>query len=88
MRAVLRQISDKENPSKDKEVEKKDTPIDLKGALASVLSGVTGEEKVKEENDNSPKPLTSPDEPIDNSLDPKKLERMMRIKTDDKTPLK
>lgn len=79
LRAVLRQISDKENPSKTKEVGKKDTPVDLKGALASVLGNVTEEKKEEVVSDNHP---------TNNSLDPKKLERMMRIKSDDKTPLK
>lgn len=85
LRAVLRQISDKENSSKDKELAKQDSPVDLKGALASVLGNVT--EGKKEEA--VPILPVEPDHHLaDNSLDPKKLERMMRIKTDDKTPLK
>lgn len=85
LRAVLRQISDKENQGKEKEVSSKESPMDLKGALASVLGNV---EEEKKETVTPTSSVVSDGPPTDNSLDPKKLERMMRIKTDDKTPLK
>ncbi|MEX0913200.1 MAG: DUF87 domain-containing protein, partial [Candidatus Paceibacterota bacterium] len=84
LRAVLRQISDKENPDKEKEVAQKDVPTDLKGALASAL----GEVSVEKREDDPTSFSTVKSHSADDSLDPKKLERMMRIKTDDKTPLK
>jgi hypothetical protein len=74
LRAVLRQISKSDTPDKPP------APADLKSALASVLPAAVaaGPEMVEA--------TASPD--TDSELDPKKLERMMRVKTDDRTPLK
>jgi energy-coupling factor transporter ATP-binding protein EcfA2 len=74
LRAVLRQISKSETPDKPS------APADLKSALASVLPATpaTGGEVVID---------TAPSD-SESELDPKKLERMMRVKTDDRTPFK
>lgn len=75
LRAVLRQISSAEAKPKESRAAK---PADLKSVLAAVI----GEAKPAETA-----AVTTIDQ-RDDALDPKKLERMMRVKTDDKTPLK
>lgn len=74
LRAVLRQISKTESPDKSS------SPTDLKSALASVLPVTT------KANEEAMKTISPPE--TDSELDPKKLERMMRVKTDDRTPFK
>jgi len=88
LRAILRQISRNEvkedKPNTDK-------PADLKSALAAVMT-TTNETAVWVEKgtskDAGPQNISADSVRQDNNLDPKKLERMMRVKTDDKTPLK
>lgn len=60
--------------------ETKSADADLKSTLSQVLVSS------KETDQKSDPPVTSNKEP--DKLDPKSLERMMRVKTDDKTPLK
>jgi len=62
--------------SSTEKADKKDEPQDLKSALAAVLPPeVSGAESTEETS-------------ADSKLDAKKLERMMRVKTDDRTPFK
>lgn len=91
LRAVLRQISESDEKEKRSETNK---PADLKSALAAMMPRDaksdrvgTKEEKVVHEVKIS-ESTTFTEESNTNDLDPKKLERMMRVKTDDKTPLK
>ncbi len=83
LRAVLRQIS----RSEEKEKPKADKPGDLKSALAAVV----GEGAVSAAPPASPSSSTRISETSNadakDELDPKKLERMMRVKTDDRPPL-
>lgn len=74
LREVLRNLSKSDDKGED------DKPKDLKSALAAMMP-------------ESAKPVAeiTPDvkaESEEDQLDPKKLERMMRVKTDDRTPFK
>lgn len=90
LRAVLRQIStseDKSQSERSKPADQSAVPPDLKSALVA-LTGA-------EPHSDAPSmtaPTLSAAEPHDtisrDELDPHKLERMMRVKTDDRTPLK
>lgn len=72
LRAVLKNISSSEEPKP-----KAADPVpDLKSALAGVLKAEV----------SAPLPVESG--PVAPEIDPKKLERMMRVRSDDKTPLK
>jgi hypothetical protein len=79
LRAILRQISES-----DTAPEEKQKPSDLKSALASVVGHNANKKKSRDVTDASKEEVSTPSD----SLDPKKLERMMRIKTDDQTPLR
>jgi len=84
LRSILRNLSknDKE-PEKASSKEVVAKPNDLKSVLASVL--VAPKPEISE-----PKPVLTA-EPVvseDGAIDPKKLERMMRVKTDDRPPLR
>jgi hypothetical protein len=84
LRSVLASISktDTEEPPKKetKPAPSNDDSGDLKNALAAVLSKAPA---------NPPTPaMPAPNNAEDRTLDPKKLERMMRVTTSDKTPLK
>lgn len=73
LREVLRRLSKSEEKSEDKNEDNK--PKDLKSALAAMMP--------------EPAPATPEAAASDEDLlDPKKLERMMRVKTDDRTPFK
>lgn len=72
LRAVLKNISSSEEPKS-----KTADPIpDLKSALAGVLKAEVSA------------PLPAESGSAATAIDPKKLERMMRVRSDDKTPLK
>jgi len=76
LRAILKQLANQDEPENEVEAGR-----DLKSTLAAVL-GENAKPAVEVPRvDNLP--ATEKDD-----LDPKKLERMMRVKTDDKTPLK
>jgi hypothetical protein len=80
LRAILRQISES-----DTKPDQNPKPTDLKSALAAVVGDSGDREKKKV----TPAPVLDVEVDVSHdSLDPKKLERMMRIKTDDQTPLK
>lgn len=86
LRAVLKNLSkDDQEPAKETPLEAQ--PNDLKSALSSVMAAAN--EKVLESKPPSPSPsATEEGSEDDDTLDPKKLERMMRVKTDDRTPLR
>ena len=64
------------NLSKSEDKGEEDKPKDLKSALAAVMP-------------EPPRPVPTVEiETDEDHLDPKKLERMMRVKTDDRTPFK
>ncbi|MEX0917664.1 MAG: type IV secretion system DNA-binding domain-containing protein [Candidatus Paceibacterota bacterium] len=98
LRSVLASISKTSDEQKNDKPQKREakqehpkTPQkqgDLKGALAAVLKDQKSE--VKPEEKPAPKPVSAPPEgpEEDRTLDPKRLERMMRVNTSDKTPLK
>lgn len=88
LRAVLRQISQAEDKESKPESNK---PADLKSALSAMMQPDIKVEKREEKVVHEVKITESAsviEESNSNDLDPKKLERMMRVKTDDKTPLK
>lgn len=79
LRAILRQISNDESQN-DKKAggnNHKEKPADLKSALASIVPAQ------KQEKKDEPKEKETADDPLSS----KKLERMMRVKGDDRTPL-
>ncbi len=78
LRAVLRQISKAEEKPKEAK------PNDLKSALAAVVGDQPGAAAATPPPRPAAEVLNTAEE---NELDPKKLERMMRVKTDDRTPL-
>lgn len=80
LRAVLRQLS-----RADDKPPRESAPADLKGALATVLKGTA--EAVEAPPPEAGSGMAA-DSSSGNTLDPKRLERMMRVKTDDRTPLK
>ncbi|MCB9819658.1 type IV secretion system DNA-binding domain-containing protein [Candidatus Nomurabacteria bacterium] len=95
LRAVLRQISQGE----EKEVKSQSNkPADLKSALAAMVppesksekreEKVVHEVKITDSATVTEESNASTNNSNTNDFDPKKLERMMRVKTDDKTPLK
>lgn len=86
LRAVLRDISktDKETTTISS---KESEPQDLKSALSAVFK--SKEVPVEEEPIKTEVAETKPvDVKESNNLDPKKLERMMRVRGDDRTPLR
>ncbi len=82
LREILRKISE----SDKEEVSVEEKPNSLKSALAAVLESKV--EPVVQEVDSKVAEVVEVAEEVDNNLDPNKLERMMRVKTDDRTPLK
>lgn len=82
LRAILRQISSTE----EKEAPKSDKPADLKSALAAIVPPSKVETEVVEKVEVETRVTT--EVPDADELDPRKLERMMRVKGDDRTPLK
>lgn len=80
LRAVLRQLS------KAEEKPKEEGPKDLKGALAAVVGAA--EETAKPTVTVTEVQVKETKIEADDGLDPKKLERMMRVKGDDRTPFK
>ena len=95
LRAVLRQISQGEEKEARSQSSK---PADLKSALAAMVppesksekreEKVVNEMKITESATVTEESNASTNNSNTNDFDPKKLERMMRVKTDDKTPLK
>lgn len=88
LRAVLRQISQSDEKEEKSEANK---PADLKSALASMMPKEAEVDKREERTVQEvqiTETTTFTQESDTSDLDPKKLERMMRVKTDDKTPLK
>jgi len=96
LRAVLRQISQSD---KKEEKPKANKPADLKSALAAMMPREVKSEKVEKREEKVVHEVkitdsatvteeSSTNHSNNNDFDPKKLERMMRVKTDDKTPLK
>lgn len=88
LRAVLRQIS-KNEETEDKTQSSK--PEDLKSVLSTVMSVSENADDKKEKivhKADITETVTVTEESEMDSLDPKKLERMMRVKSDDKTPLR
>ncbi len=95
LRAVLRQISQSDEKEEKPEANK---PADLRSALAAMMpppaqtekreEKVVHEVKITDSATITEESHTPTNTPNNDDLDPKKLERMMRVKTDDKTPLK
>ena len=95
LRAVLRQISQSDEKE---EKPKANKPADLKSALAAIVppeskvakreEKVVHEVKITDSATVTEESSTNTNHSNNNDFDPKKLERMMRVKTDDKTPLK
>lgn len=84
LRNVLKSISKQENNSDNKPKEK---PVNNNSDLKQALSEVLQNQNKKQQTQNS-RPHNDSNNKDKSKLDPKKLERMMRVKTDDKTPLK
>lgn len=95
LRQVLRQISSaNQKTPEDRSV----TPKDLKSALASVMGEIAPKEESAPMREPEGIAVADPEVQIESEveaemvevdeLDPKKLERMMRVKTEDRTPFK
>ena len=82
LRAVLKGLT------KNDEKETKATGGDLSSTLNSVLASKAAEEKTTPPPRPAAPPPTSLPSVSEDNLDPRHLERMMRVKTEDKTPLK
>ncbi len=88
LRAVLRDIS--KSDKEDRPVKTEEKPKDLKSALSAVLESAKNEAKpaIAVETIKKPSEPELVDLKKEDDLDPKKLERMMRVRGDDRTPLR
>ncbi len=88
LRAVLRDISKSDKDARPEKTEEK--PKDLKSALSVVLESAKNDNRPEVVVEKSKSSAESEVEAFEkeNDLDPKKLERMMRVRGDDRTPLR
>lgn len=97
LRSVLKNLSkdsreEKTDKPKERKLENKPKSNEAGKDLKAVLSGLvnTDNNRLKDEPENKAEKIEDkkPDQPKSNEADPKTLERMMRVKTNDRTPLK
>lgn len=90
LRNILKGIAKTETPkAAPKELEKTlKTEAEQKGDLRGALKNVLKDETASTPAATVAEPVSSPAAPSPDALDPKKLERMMRVHANDKTPLK